>query len=81
MLLIWLKNWGLFTSTQTLSQGTQVFYLDWLVPLVTRSNLKVSEYNVDRNNAYDSLVTLSSIFMYMAFVETSQWSTLMQWPT
>ena len=62
----------MFTYTWTLYQGTQFFYPDWLVPSVTRSNLKVSEYNVDPNNGYDSLVTLSSIFLYMAFVETSQ---------
>ena len=63
----------MFTFTWTFSQGTQFVYLDWLVPSVTRSNLKVSEYKADPNNGYDSLVTLSSIFLYMEFVETSQW--------
>ena len=67
-----MKKWGLVNSTWNLSQGTQFVYPDWLVPSVTRSNLKVFEYNVDPNNGYDSLVTLSSIFLYMPFVETSQ---------
>ena len=69
----------MFTSTWTLSQGTLFVYPNWLVPSVTRSNLKVYEYKANPNNGYDSLVTLTSIFLYMAFVETSKWSTLMQW--
>ena len=46
-----------------------------------KSTCPFGKYNVDRNNAYDYLVMLSSIFMYMEFFETSQWSALMQWPT
>ena len=51
------------------------FYLNSLsryTSFLPKSTCPFGKYNVDRNNAYDSLVTLSSIFLYMAFVETSQ---------
>ena len=60
VLLILLKNMRyVYFYLNSLSQGMQFVYLDWLVPSVTRSNLELYEYKEDPNNGYDSLVLLS----------------------
>ena len=82
----WLRSLGQYASALNLLSSLSRYVNclpSWLVPLVTRSNLK-SEYKADSNIGCDSLLLISTVHYFIMFLlhmafDDSQGPTLTQW--